>query len=42
MNRRGLLWCGLVFTLTLLVELPAAWVTRGVGLSALDVSGSVW
>lgn len=42
MSRRRLLWCGLVFTLTLLVELPAAWVTRGVGLSALDVSGSVW
>ncbi|HCV41762.1 MAG TPA: general secretion pathway protein GspN, partial [Pseudomonas sp.] len=42
MSRRVLLWCGLVFTLSLLVELPAAWVTRGVGLSALDVSGSVW
>jgi Bacterial type II secretion system protein N. len=42
MSRRGLLWCGLVFTLTLLVELPAAWVVRGVGLSAGDVSGSVW
>ncbi|PVZ40658.1 type II secretion system protein GspN [Pseudomonas sp. CC120222-01a] len=42
MSRRGLLWCGLVFTLTLLVELPAAWVARGVGLPARDVSGSVW
>ncbi|WP_085673421.1 MULTISPECIES: type II secretion system protein N [unclassified Pseudomonas] len=42
MSRRGLLWCGLVFTLTLLVELPAAWVVRGIGLSARDVSGSVW
>jgi len=42
MSRRGLLWCGLVFTLTLLVELPAAWVARGIGLPARDVSGSVW
>ncbi|MEN5305145.1 hypothetical protein [Pseudomonas sp. TWI628] len=42
MSRRGLLWCGLVFTLTLLVELPAAWVVRGIGLPARDVSGSVW
>ncbi|QHG66712.2 general secretion pathway protein GspN [Pseudomonas putida] len=42
MSRRGLLWCGLVFTLTLLIELPAAWVARGVGLPARDVSGSVW
>lgn len=42
MNRRGLLWCGLVFTLTLLVEFPAAWVMRSAGLPAGDVSGSVW
>lgn len=42
MNHRGLLWCGLVFTLTLLVELPAAWVAHSVGLSVRDVSGSVW
>jgi len=42
MSRCGLLWCGLVFTLTLLVELPAAWVARGIGLPARDVSGSVW
>ena len=42
MNHRGLLGCGLVFTLTLLAELPAAWVTRGIGLPARDVSGSVW
>ncbi|MDI9777926.1 type II secretion system protein N [Pseudomonas putida] len=42
MSRRGLLWCGLVFTLTLLVELPAAWVMRSAGLPARDVSGSVW
>ncbi|WP_176509765.1 MULTISPECIES: type II secretion system protein N [Pseudomonas] len=42
MSRRGLLWCGLVFTLTLLVEFPAAWVMRSAGLPAGDVSGSVW
>ncbi|WP_079229522.1 type II secretion system protein N [Pseudomonas putida] len=42
MSRRGLLWCAMVFTLTLLVELPAAWVVRAVGLPARDVSGSLW
>jgi len=42
MSRRGLLWCAMVFTLTLLVELPAAWVARAVGLPAHDVSGSLW
>lgn len=42
MSRRGLLWCGLVFTFTLLMELPATWVARGVGLSARGVSGSLW
>ncbi|MFJ4064918.1 hypothetical protein ACIPW4_06435 [Pseudomonas sp. NPDC089996] len=42
MSRRGLLWCAVVFVLTLLVQLPAAWVVRSVGLPARDVSGSVW
>lgn len=42
MSRRGLLWCAMVFTLTLLAELPAAWVARAVGLPARDVSGSLW
>ncbi|MGJ7550753.1 hypothetical protein [Pseudomonas alloputida] len=42
MSPSGPLWCVLVFVLTLLVELPADWVARGVGLPAHDVSGSLW
>jgi general secretion pathway protein N len=42
MSRRGLVWAGLVFSVTLLVELPASWVARGIGLPMQDVSGSVW
>jgi len=42
MKRRGLLWAGVVFGLTLLVELPAAWVARGFGLPMHGVSGSLW
>ncbi|MBF8779864.1 general secretion pathway protein GspN [Pseudomonas fulva] len=35
-------WLLLVFCLTLLVELPAAWVVRALGLPAEQVSGSLW
>lgn len=42
MNRRGLLWACGVFAMTLLVELPASWVSRGLGLPMHDVSGSLW
>ncbi|MFJ4347001.1 type II secretion system protein N [Pseudomonas sp. NPDC089401] len=42
MSRHGLLWYALVFILTLLVELPAAWVARAAGLPLHDVSGSLW
>ncbi|MFJ4157323.1 type II secretion system protein N [Pseudomonas sp. NPDC089752] len=37
-----MLWIGLVFCLTLLIELPAAWVVRVAGLPLHDVSGSLW
>lgn len=39
MTVRGGLWVMLVFTLTLLIELPASWVP---GLPASGVAGSVW
>jgi len=42
MNRSGLLWACGVFAMTFLVELPASWVSRGLGLPMLDVSGSLW
>ncbi|HEN8712073.1 MULTISPECIES: type II secretion system protein N [Pseudomonas] len=42
MSRRGLLWAGLVFSLTLLVQLPASWVALGLGLPMHAVSGSLW
>lgn len=42
MSRRGLSWCAAVFMLTLLVELPAAWVAHGLGLPAEGVSGNLW
>ncbi|NIF29615.1 general secretion pathway protein GspN [Pantoea sp. Tr-811] len=42
MSRGGWLWCALVFAVTLLVQLPAAWVARAVGLPLVDTSGSVW
>jgi len=42
MRRWCWLWAGLVFSLTLLIELPAAWVVRVAGLPLHDVSGSLW
>jgi len=42
MRWRGLLWGGLIFSLTLLVELPAAWLAPFVGLPMHGVSGSLW
>ncbi|WP_236236807.1 type II secretion system protein N [Pseudomonas faucium] len=42
MSRWGLLWAGLVFGAALLVELPASWVARGLGLPGQAVSGSLW
>lgn len=42
MNRKGMAWVGLVFVLTLLVELPANWVARAFGLPMQEVSGSLW
>lgn len=42
MSRWGMLWVSGVFSVTLLVELPASWVARGVGLPMHEVSGSLW
>lgn len=42
MRRGSVVWMCLVFALTLLVELPADWLARGLGLPARDVSGSLW
>ncbi|MHC6227072.1 hypothetical protein ACYU03_20255 [Pseudomonas sp. X10] len=42
MSRRSLLWGMLVFGLTLLVELPASWLTRWLALPVEGVSGSLW
>ncbi|MCC9005352.1 general secretion pathway protein GspN [Pseudomonas putida] len=42
MSRKGMAWVLLVFGLTLLVELPAAWVARGAGVPLRDASGSLW
>ncbi|WDY57008.1 general secretion pathway protein GspN [Pseudomonas sp. PSKL.D1] len=42
MSRWGRVWLGLVFSLTLLIELPASWVARAIGLPLDDASGSVW
>ncbi|MNP24890.1 Bacterial type II secretion system protein N [compost metagenome] len=42
MSRKGVAWVLLVFGLTLLVELPAAWVAHGAGVPVRDVSGSLW
>jgi general secretion pathway protein N len=37
-----MVWCLLVFGLTVAMELPAAWVLRGVGLPVHEATGSVW
>ena len=42
MSRKGVAWVLLVFGLTLLVELPASWVARGLGLPMQDARGSLW
>ncbi|MGE8384594.1 MAG: hypothetical protein ACN6PL_13100, partial [Pseudomonas putida] len=42
MSRKGVAWILLVFGLTVLVELPAAWVARGAGLPVREASGSLW
>lgn len=42
MSRGAVAWLLLVFSLTLLVQLPASWLVRGFGVSAAGVSGSLW
>ncbi|NER66811.1 general secretion pathway protein GspN, partial [Pseudomonas sp. MAFF212427] len=42
MSARGVAWMALVFGLTLLVGLPARWVSKAVPWSVEGVSGSVW
>ncbi|GLO41445.1 MULTISPECIES: general secretion pathway protein GspN [Pseudomonas] len=42
MSRISGAWVMSVFAVTLLVELPASWVVRGIGLPAREVSGSLW
>ncbi|MBF8721642.1 general secretion pathway protein GspN [Pseudomonas guariconensis] len=42
MTRRGWVWLVGVFCLTVLVELPAGWVLRGLALPVAGVSGSLW
>lgn len=42
MSRKAAAWVLLVFAVTLLVELPASWVARGLGLPMQDARGSLW
>jgi len=42
MSGRCVAWLVLVFALTLLMELPADWLARGLGVPVRDVSGSLW
>lgn len=42
MSGRAWAWLLLAGVVTLLVELPANWLSRGLGLPASGVSGSVW
>lgn len=42
MSRGAVAWLLLVFSLTLLVQLPASWLVRGFGVTAAGVSGSLW
>lgn len=42
MSWRAGWWVLLVFGLTLLIELPASWLTRGLGWPVTGVSGTVW
>lgn len=42
MSRRGALWLVLVFTLSLLAQLPARWISEGFGLPLSGVGGSLW
>ncbi|MNG72012.1 hypothetical protein D3C79_304280 [compost metagenome] len=42
MSRSGLAWVVLVFGVTVLADLPAAWLARAFGLPLHDVSGSLW
>lgn len=42
MSRKAAAWVLLVFAVTLLVEPPASWVARGLGLPMQDARGSLW
>ncbi|OLU28705.1 general secretion pathway protein GspN [Pseudomonas sp. PA15(2017)] len=42
MTRRGGLWALLVFTVTLLVELPARWLMAPLPVPLAGISGSIW
>lgn len=42
MKRRGWLWALLVFTVTLLAELPARWVLAPLSVPLAGISGSLW